>query len=84
MAMSRSWTFVPAPIFCVEPISTRMAPLRTFAKSWSFFTSVSASWMNAISSSGTPRAISLFVAGVVAAGVEVGANDSSMTLMPHP
>ena len=50
---------VPAPIFCVEPMRMRTAPEFTLPKSASFFASVSASWMKAISSSGTPRSTSL-------------------------
>ena len=58
-AMSLSCTFVPAPIFWVEPNRTRTCPDRTLAKSSFFFASVSASWIKAISSFGTPAASSL-------------------------
>ena len=43
-------TFVPAPIFCVEPIKIRTSPFLTFAKSSSFCLSEFASCIKAISS----------------------------------
>lgn len=52
------WTLVPAPIFAVLPSRTRTSPERTFENSAAFFASVSALWMNSISFSGTPAAIS--------------------------
>ena len=59
MAASLRCTLVPAPIFCVDPMRMRTAPAFTFPKRASFFASVSVSWMNATSPSGTPRASSL-------------------------
>ncbi len=49
---------VPAPSFCVLPISTRTLPLRTLANNSFFLTSDSASCIKATSSSGTPRSMS--------------------------
>ena len=60
-ATSLSCTFVQAPIFCVEPSKKRTCPLLTFANSSAFLISVFASWMNAISFSGTPFSISFFL-----------------------
>ena len=58
---SRSWratslvcTLVPAPIFAVEPTSTRTRPSRTAENSAAFLASVAKSCMKATSSSGTP------------------------------
>ena len=58
-AISRSCTFVPAPIFAVEPNKKRTCPLLTFANSSAFLVSVLALWIKAISCSGTPFAMSL-------------------------
>jgi len=60
-AHSFFWMFVPAPIFSVEPISIRTLPSFTSSKSFTFSLSFFASWMNFISSSGIPRAISLLL-----------------------
>ncbi len=57
-ATSLSWTFVPAPIFCVEPNKKRTCPLLTLPNSSAFFVSVSAVCINAISFPGTPFEIS--------------------------
>ena len=56
-AISLSCTFVPAPIFDVEPNRKRICPERTLENSTAFCLSVLASWINAISSSGTPFSI---------------------------
>ena len=57
-ATSLSCTFVPAPIFWVEPNKIRTSPLLTFANNSFFCTSVVASWIKRICSAGTPRRIS--------------------------
>ena len=57
-AISRSCTFMPAPILKVEPISTRTCPERTLLNNSFFRTSVFASWMKAICSLGMPLATS--------------------------
>ena len=48
-AISLFCTFVPAPIFCVEPIKIRISPFLTFAKSSSFCLSEFASCIKAVS-----------------------------------
>lgn len=57
-ARSLFCTFVPAPIFCVEPMSTLTSPSRTLAKRASFDFSVVASCIKAISSGGIPLSMS--------------------------
>ena len=59
-AVSLSCTFVPAPIFRVEPIKIRISPLRTFANSSLFLASVFAVCIKAISFSGIPLLFSLY------------------------
>ena len=59
LATSRFCTLVPVPIFCVEPIRTRMDPCRTFSNRDCFLASESASPTEAICSRGMPRAMSL-------------------------
>ena len=53
--MSLSCTFVPAPIFGVEPNSIRTSPLLTLANNSFFCASVVASWIKRICSAGMPR-----------------------------
>ena len=60
-AISLSCRLVPAPIFCVEPSKKRTCPLLTFPNSSAFLSSVFASWIKAISFSGTPFSISFFL-----------------------
>ena len=57
-ATARSCTFVPTPIFSVEPISTATLPVRQAANRRPLSRSVFASWMNRIASRGSPRAVS--------------------------
>ena len=91
---SKSWlaynsvcTFVPAPIFGVEPKSILTSPFLTLENRSFFLTSVSALWINSISFSGIPLAISLSLISVYTLnvpsflGVDKSQNTSCVPLM---